>query len=108
MEILAKDVNWSDFKVQKLKACDVFSDQALENKVSSFDKGVEVRLIEEQKHCVKIAYQVENDWVIGYVEKSALDDKPKVSVRNILLILLVTACICGTTTYFLVRNKKSK
>ena len=108
VEILAKDVNWSDFKVQKLKACDVFSDQALENKVLSFDKGVEVRLIEEQKYCVKIAYQVENDWVIGYVEKSALDDKPKVSVRNILLILLVTACICGTTTYFLVRNKKSK
>ena len=108
VEVLAKDVQWSSFKIQKLKACDVFNDVALTNKVGSFDKGTEVRLIEEQGKIVKIAYKVGDTYLIGYVDKTALDDSPKISVRNILLILLVTACVCGTTTYFIIRKKKTK
>ena len=42
----------------------------------------------------------------GYVDASAIINAPNLSVRNILLILAVTACLCGSVTFLLLRRKK--
>ena len=107
VEILSEDLAWDSFTIEKVNKTTVYSDKALTSQIKTLERGTEIRLIERDGSTCKIAYKVDQtNWAIGYIDASAIQDPANVATRNILIILAVTACLCGTISYFLLRRKK--
>ena len=108
VEVLSVDLVWDSYTVKTVKQTEVFAEQDLTTSLATLENGQKVRVIEKIGSVYKVSYQLENkgDWLVGYIESSSIQDKSNVAIRNILIILAVTACVCGTTSYFLLRRKK--
>ena len=105
VETLVKDYEWNYLTIETIKATTLYSDSNLTEEVMQVSNG-KVRLIEKSDEYAKIAIQIEDDYVVGYISATAIINAPQTAVRNILLILVVVASICGTTTFFILRKKK--
>ena len=82
----------------------IYADQELTSELTSFDGG-NVRLITKNGGVALISVNTADGWVTGYIHSQAILNEPNVAVRNILIILAVTASVCGTSTYFILRKK---
>ena len=105
VEILSENFEWNSYTVKTVNKTDVFAEKELQNSIGTLADGQQIRLIESYGETVKLAYQTENGWVIGYVKATSIQKPANVAIRNILIILAATACVCGTTSYFLLRRK---
>ena len=47
------------------------------------------------------------EWIFGYIDNDLIKDPAGVSVRNTLIILLVSACLFGTAIYFIKRKRQN-
>lgn len=103
---LSKDYKYEEFTVEKTKKTDVYSDEALTVKTTELSKGATIRVISNSGDVLKIAYLSGNEWTEGYIKSSAIIDEGKTSVRNVLIVLAVITCACGSLTYFILRKKK--
>lgn len=106
VEILSEDFEWGHYTLETVKNTTVFEDKELTKEIHSLSNGDDIRILEQDGSVCKIAYKVEeNGWAIGYIKSSAIIDESNVAIRNILIILAVVACVCGTTSYFFLRRK---
>jgi len=105
IEVLSQDFKWNEYSIEYTKKATVYSDQELTQKIAELEKDTQVRVLGEKDGVLNIAYQTESGWAFGYVSKNDIKDAGKIAIRNILLILAVTASICGTTTFFVLRKK---
>lgn len=103
---LSKDYKYEEFTVEKTKKTDVYSDEALTIKAAELSKGATIRVISNSGDVLKIAYLTNDEWTEGYIKSSAIIDEGKTSVRNVLIVLAVITCACGSLTYFILRKKK--
>ena len=104
VEVLSKDFTYSEYRTETVKATYVYNDSKLTEKTLELVDGSQVKVIEQSKNAVKIAYKHQGEWVVGYINASAIYNKPNTSIRNILIILALSACVCGTATYFVLRR----
>ncbi len=105
VETLAKDFEWQELSIESIKATTLYSDEDLTQKITQLSDG-NIRLIEKTGSYAKIALKTEDGYIVGYISVTAIVDAPRIAIRNILLILVVVASICGTTTFFILRKKK--
>lgn len=105
IEVLSQDFKWNEYSIEYTKKANVYSDKELTQKVTELKKDTQIRVLSEQNGALNIAYQTENGWAFGYISKNDIKDAGKIAIRNILLILAVTASVCGTTTFFVLRKK---
>ena len=105
IEVLSQDFKWNEYFIEYTKKIDVYSDKELTQKVTELKKDTQVRVLGKQDGVLNIAYQTENGWTFGYISEKGIKDNGKIAIRNILLILAVTASVCGTSTYFVLRKK---
>ncbi|MBQ8427528.1 MAG: hypothetical protein IJX16_07220 [Clostridia bacterium] len=107
VEVLSENFEWDSYTRQTVNKTDVYSDGDLEHVIGVIESGTEIRVFESDGSICKIAFLInETDWAFGYISASVIQDPANVAIRNILIILAVTACVCGTTSYFLLRRKK--
>ena len=102
--VLSKDFVWESYSIEKIMKTTIYADQELTNELTSFDGG-NVRLIAKNGGVALISVNTADGWVTGYIHSQAILNEPNVAVRNILIILAVTASVCGTSTYFILRKK---
>ena len=102
--VLSKDFVWESYSIEKIAKTTIYADQELNNELTSFDGG-NVRLIAKNGGVALISVNTDDGWVTGYINSAAILNEPNVAVRNILIILAVTASVCGTSTYFILRKK---
>lgn len=103
---LSVNASYDEYIAVKVKDCVVYHESSLTNKIASLKNGTTVRLIDDSGKVRKVAYKNEvGEWCTGYISQKAIDDSAKIGVRNILIIILLAACVCGTTTYFVARRK---
>ena len=72
----------------------------------SIEDGQTIRVFSIEDSVAKIMVNVNDVWLEGYISSSSIKDKPQTIVRNILIILAVIACSCGSISYFLLRKKQ--
>jgi hypothetical protein len=108
VEVLSERLEWNDYRLERVVATKVYTDNKLTTFASELKNGQEVRILKQEGTAYQIAYKLNDEWVVGYISDYAIQNPANVAVRNILIILAVTACVCGTTTYFLLRRKKNK
>lgn len=105
VEVLAENFEWDNYTVETVNTTDVYAEKDLINSLGVLQSGTQIRLFESEGNVSKIAYKSGDNWIIGYIKSSAIQDNPSIAIRNILIILAVAACVCGTTTYFVLRRK---
>ena len=103
---LAKDYKYSEYRLEKVKATAVYSDAGLTGKIADLEKNAEIRLISEENGVCKIAFYDGENFVEGYVKSSAIINDATTAVRNILIVLAVITCVCGSATFFVLRRKE--
>lgn len=105
VEVLSENFEWGRYKIESLNATDFYSDKEMTTSIQTIEDGTEVRIFENDGTTAKIAHKTTDGWVIGYVKSSSIKNDAKVAIRNVLIILAVAGCICGTTSYFILRKK---
>ncbi len=108
VEILNEDFKWDSYRIEIIKATSVFEKDDMQTKIISLKENTQVRLIEKGDSISKIAFKLDDGtYQIGFIYTNKIIDKANIAIRNILIILAVAACVCGTLTYFLLRKRKS-
>ena len=106
VEVLSEDFTWNEYKIEKINATKLYADKELTTEIKKLSDNQKIRLFYTENGISKIAVEVgEGSWIEGYIKSSAIQNEPNRAVRNILIILAVTASVCGTLTYFLMRRK---
>ena len=104
---LSVDVKFITFTIENTKGVDVFSDASLKNKITSLASGTTIRLYSTENGVCKIAYYDGQNWIDAYINQNDIQDKPNTTIRNVLIILALTACVCGSITFFVIRKKEN-
>lgn len=104
-ETLTEDFKWDEYSIVELNKTAFFSDSALTNKICDVKKGQQVRLISIDDGVARVAIKIDQTYTFGFVKESAIDDAPSRAIRNLLIILAVSAAVCGSLSYFLMRKK---
>jgi hypothetical protein len=104
-ETLTEDFKWDEYSIVELNKTAFFSDSALTNKICDLKKGQQVRLISIDGDVARVAIKIDQTFTVGFVKKSAIDNAPSRAIRNLLIILAVSAAVCGSLSYFLMRKK---
>ena len=73
-------------------------------KLKTLAENEQVRLISVTDGVAKIGYNIDDEWLIGYVSESAIIETPNTIIRNVLVICLVALSLTITGLYFI--NKK--
>ncbi len=108
VEVLNQDLYWDSYKIEMVKSTSVYADSNMQSVLANLDENSQVRLIEKGDTISKIAYKLtDGTYQIGYIYTNKIIDNPSTSIRNILIIIAVTACVCGTLTYFVLRKRKT-
>ena len=105
VEVLSQDFTYDSYTIEKVAQTKVYKEDTLETEIAQLELNTSVRLIETKNGISKIAFNTEHGWSIGYVNSYVILNQPSVAVRNILIIILVLASVCGTTTFFVLRKK---
>ncbi len=105
VEILSKDFVWNNYTIDTVNKTTLFSDQQLSVAIKELTDGTSVRVLSKDGGVIKVAVKDGNEWVVGYIKTTAIKNQPQKAVRNILIVLAVVACVCGTSTYFILRKK---
>ena len=103
---LAEDFKWENYSLEKINATVLYANKNLTDKITSLADGTEVRIIEKNNDYLLVAVKTSGGWIKGYISPSAVTDPAGIAVRNALIIIIVFACVFGTTLYFIKRKKK--
>ena len=107
-KVLSDKNVFKSYAIEQVFATDVYSDKSLDSstKMFSIEDGQTIRVFSIEDSVAKIMVNVNDVWLEGYISSSSIKDKPQTIVRNILIILAVIACSCGSISYFLLRKKQ--
>ena len=107
VKVLSKDFEWEEYSIINIRNATVYVDLNLSSSVCTLDDVNQVRLLDTFDKVYKVAYLDEDGYSIGYVSAQTLVDNASEAIRNLVVIILVTACVCATSIYFILK-KKSK
>ena len=105
VEVLSKDFVFDTHTVKKLASTTLYKNADLTEEVQSIADGTLVKVLSETNGILYIALEDNGGYILGYVRASTIINDSNLAIRNILIVLAVTACVCGTTTYFILRKK---
>jgi hypothetical protein len=107
VEVLTQDFVWDNYALEEVANTTLYKNADLTEEIDVIENGTKVRVMNNENGvCFVIIDLGDNNFIEGYISSSALKtDEPNTTVRNILIILAVTASVCGTLTYFLLRKK---
>ncbi|MBO5714184.1 MAG: hypothetical protein J6R83_02030, partial [Clostridia bacterium] len=106
VKVLADNVEYSHYTVERISQTTLYSDQSLTQAILDIPDGETVRVYENNNGVLRVWYKTANGYIEGYISSSAIVDNPIVQIRNILVVLAVSACLCGSITYFVLRSKR--
>lgn len=105
VETLSKYYLSQTFTLESVFATDVYAFSDLTEKIASLEKGQVVKAEITDKEYVKVYLEKDGGMVVGYISKTAIMDKANTTIRNVLVVLAVFACVSGSITFFLLRKK---
>lgn len=105
-EILSEDRVFTPFTIKTATKVSVYSEETLTNVIHTLEDGDQIRVFANQNGVAKICYFYQDAWHLGYVNSNSIVQQSKNTIRNVLIILALTACVCGTVTFFVLRKRE--
>ena len=85
-----KNVRTAKMLTQK----DLAGDAITRNMLSKIENGVAF-----------LGVEIDGVWEYGYMDAKLFESSAAITVRNVLIVLAAIGCLCGSTTYFILRKK---
>ena len=106
--VLSKDFVWSNYSIEIVNKTNVYETESLDgNSILSLSDGQKVRVIAKTNDYVKIAVNVQgNQWIEGFISTNAIQNRPYIAIRNIIIIITISISILGTSLFLILRKKK--
>lgn len=110
VEVLSEDFTWNDYRIEKVKQTTLYNDDKLTtpNEVKPIiqdGENVRIKSIKDGV-CLILVSDGNGNFIEGYILEDSIKNEPSTAIRNILIILAVSACVLGTTAYFVIRKKQ--
>lgn len=105
VEILDKDVVTKTYKIELVKKTIVKN--ANGNEIYALNKNSEVRVYAVKDGVATIEYFDGELWRQGYINNSDILHKDNTTIRNAIIIILMTASVLVTTAFLILRKKRS-
>ena len=106
VEVLSEDFAWGSYSIERVNKTTLYAEKERITEIMQLAKGQQIRLLSTENGVCKVAVKLDDgSFIEGYISVGAIQDEPNRAVRNILIILAVTASVCGTMTYFVLRKK---
>lgn len=99
--------NMQTFTLEIIKQTTVYLDEQLTISLLTTEKNTEVRLFKIENGVAFIEIYNGENWVKAYVNASDILDAPNTAIRNVLIVLAVIACACGSITYYILRKRRN-
>ncbi len=106
VDTLSSDLKHVDYTLERVKATAVYFDEELSDKIADLSAETQVRLISKNKDVCKIVYYSDGAWTEGYIKESSIINDSTTAIRNVLIVLALITCVCGSATYFILRRKQ--
>lgn len=107
VEILTEDLVFNEYRLEKVKECIVYSDETMATELARLSQDSSVRVVSQSGEICRVAYKTQSgEYQIGYIYQNVIINEPSIAIRNILLIVIIVACVCATSIYFILRKKK--
>lgn len=106
VEVLNENKEWRAYKLETVNKTKLYRAADLAEEILELSKDDEIRVFSIENGVAEVAFKTEAGFITGFIDASAIINAPNLSVRNILLVLAVTACLCGSVTFLLLRRKK--
>ena len=104
-KVLSKDYKEEKFTVESVNATKVYSAKDLANEIASLSENTSIRLYNHENGVARIGYNVNGEWLEGYISYSAIVQPENNVIRNVLIILAITISVCVTSLFFILRKK---
>lgn len=106
VDTLSSDLKHVNYTIERVKATTVYSDEELSDKLTDLTAETQIRLISKNKEVCKIAFYEGGVWTEGYIKESSIINDSTTAIRNVLIVLALITCVCGSATYFILRRKQ--
>lgn len=106
VDVLSEDFVYTSWTIRTVNQTNVYSNPDKSQLLTTLSEGTSIRLYSTENGISKIAFKDGEEWKIGYIDTKAIQDKPNTTIRNVLIVLAVTACLCGSITFFVLRKKQ--
>lgn len=106
VRVLSEDVTYSTYSLEQVNLTTLYQDSTLTTAIMQIPQGETIRVYENNDGVLKVWFKTADGFVEGYISSTAIMDNPNLQIRNILIVLAVSACLCGTVTYFVLRSKR--
>lgn len=106
VEILTESLIPESYKIETVNTTALYKDVTLSEHILDISEGEKVKVFEIVDGIAKIAVKTADGYITGYIASKDIQDAPNMQIRNILIILAVSACLCGSASFFILRKKK--
>lgn len=105
--VLAEDFSWKEYSIETVKKTDVYIDALLSGEsIYSLNDGEQVIITEKGESVYKVKIQInENEFIEGYINVNAIKNKAETTVRNVIILIIISICILGTSLFLVLRKK---
>lgn len=105
--VLSEDFAWNEYRIETVKKTTVYKSEDLTESIHQLSDGDKVEVVEDLDGKLKIKLKVSDGYIEGYISADAVKNNAKLAVRNILIILIISICVLGTSLFLILRKKHS-
>lgn len=105
VDVLREDIYLQSFSVKKVHKTNLYADQEKLSLLEELAEGTEIMLLQNLNRITKIALKVDNDYIVGYVDSSAVIEEPSTALRNAIIIFVVSLSMFATSLYLIFKKK---
>ncbi len=102
--VLSENFEMTEFKLKENVSGVVYSSLNLTEALCVLTDQ-SVRLYEVKDGVATVGVLIDDVWEYGYMDAKLFVNSASITVRNVLIVLAAIGCICGSTTYFILRKK---
>ncbi len=102
--VLSEDFEMTEFKLKNEITGIVYTASDLTEVFYSITNQT-VKLYDIKDGVALVEVEIDGVWELGYMDAKLFESSAATTVRNVLIVLAAIGCICGSTTYFILRKK---
>ena len=97
--------NFKQIKASIKKPINVYSDANMSDVLDTFTSSKKIKAIKVTDEVYAVLYEKDGIETLGYVYEKDFVDPTKNTVRNAIIIIIVTLSVAVTSIYFILRKK---
>lgn len=103
--VLSENFAWNEYRIETVKKAIVYKNENLTESIYQLSDGDKVEVVEDLDGKLKIKLKVSDGYIEGYISADAVKNDAPIAVRNILIILIISVCVLGTSLFLILRKK---